>query len=60
MVFCSHFERGFRLPMSPFFRAFLQFFDLQPHHLGANAVMILSAFITFCKGYICIWPTVDL
>jgi hypothetical protein len=59
VFFCSHFERGFGLPASPFFRSFLEFFGLQPHHLGANAVMVLSAFVTFCEGYIGVWPTVD-
>ena len=32
VVFVAHFERGFGLPASPFFRAFLNRFRLQPHH----------------------------
>ena len=43
VVFVTHFERGFGLPASPFFRAFLNRFHLQPHHLPANAVTQLSA-----------------
>ena len=39
VVFVTHFEHGFRLPASPFFRAFLNRFHLQPHHLPANAIM---------------------
>jgi hypothetical protein len=51
VVFCSHFERRFGLLASAFFCAYLEFFGLQPHHLGANTVMSLSAFVTFCEGY---------
>jgi hypothetical protein len=51
VVFVAHFERGFALPASDFFRDFLIYYGLQPHHLSANAMMTLSAFATFCKGY---------
>ncbi|KAM0877096.1 hypothetical protein ACQ4PT_035743 [Festuca glaucescens] len=37
IVFVAHFDRGFGLLASTFFRAFLEFFGLQPHHLPANA-----------------------
>jgi hypothetical protein len=50
-VFISHFERGFGLPVSDIFQDFLDTYDLQPHHILANAVMILSAFATFCEGF---------
>ncbi|KAK1667849.1 hypothetical protein QYE76_056008 [Lolium multiflorum] len=33
VVFLAHFERGFGLPVSEFFRKFLDFYELQPHHL---------------------------
>jgi hypothetical protein len=59
VVFIAHFERGFALPMSDFFRDFLDYFDLQPHHLPANAVMTLSAFAAFCEGYADIEPFVQ-
>ena len=39
VFFFSHFERGLGLPASLFCRAWLDFFGLQPHHLGANAVL---------------------
>jgi hypothetical protein len=51
VIFISHFERGFALPASDFFRDFLDNYGLQPHHLPANAVMILSAFAAFYEGY---------
>jgi hypothetical protein len=58
VVFISHFERGFALPVSDFFRDFLNHYDLQSHHLPANAVMILSALAAFCEGYAGIEPFV--
>jgi hypothetical protein len=51
VMFIAHFERGFGLPVSDFFQDFLNTYDLQPHHILANAVMILSAFTTFCEGF---------
>jgi hypothetical protein len=59
VIFISHFERGFALPVSDFFRDFLNHYDLQPHHLPTNAVMILSAFAAFCEGYAGIEPFVQ-
>jgi hypothetical protein len=51
VVFIAHFERGFGLPVSDFFRDLLDTYDVQPHHIPANAVMILSAFAAFCEGF---------
>ena len=34
VVFLAHFDRGFGLPVSKFFRDFLDFYRLQPHHLA--------------------------
>jgi hypothetical protein len=59
VVFISHIERGFALPVSDFFRDFLDHYDLQPYHLPTNAVMILSAFAAFCEGYAGIEPFVQ-
>jgi len=59
VVFLAHFERGFGLPASDFFRAFLDFFGLQPHHLPANSFVSLSAFTSFMEGYLGLWPTVQ-
>ena len=60
VVFLAHFERGFGLPVSTFFRSFLDFYHLQPHHLGANAIMLLSAFVTLCEGYLGVRPSIGL
>lgn len=60
VVFSSHFECGFGLPASTFFRDFLDRFLLQPHHLPPNAIIVLSAFVSFCEGYLGLLPTIDL
>ncbi|KAK1668408.1 hypothetical protein QYE76_056567 [Lolium multiflorum] len=57
VVFLAHFERGFGLPASDFFRQFLDFYRLQPHHLPGNAVFYLSCYATFMEAYIGIRPT---
>ena len=60
VVFTSHFARGFALPVSKFFRDFLDHFGMQPHHLGANGIMLLSACVTLCEAYLGVRPTVGL
>lgn len=60
VVFLVHFACGFGLPASHFFRRFLGFYGLQPHHLGANSILQLAAFIAFCEGYVGLQPYVDL
>lgn len=60
VVFYTHFLRGLGLPVSLFFRRFLTFFGLQPHHLGPNAILQLAAFVTLCEGYVGILPYVEL
>ena len=60
VVFVAHFVRGYGLPASSFFRAFLNRFRLQPHHLPANAITQLSALVAFCEGYLGLWLTVEL
>ena len=60
VVFRSHFLRGVGLPVSAFFRSWLEFYQLQPHHLTPNAVVLLSAFVTLCEGYLGVLPTLEL
>jgi hypothetical protein len=59
VVFAAHFERGLGLPVSNFFRHFLNFYELQPHHLPGNSIFYLSSFAAFMEGYAGITPTVD-
>ena len=60
MIFRSHCLPGFGLPASGFLRAFLEFYHLQPHHLTPNAVMLLSAFVSLCEGFLGLLPTLEL
>src|SRR4051812_18505655 len=60
VVFLAHFDRGFGLPVSKFFKDFLDFYRLQPHHLSANAVMLLSSFVTLCEVYLGVRPSIVL
>ena len=59
-VFCSHCLCGIGLPASAFFRSFLDFYQLQPHHLTPNTVVLLSAFVTLCEAYLGVLPTLEL
>jgi hypothetical protein len=59
VVFTAHFVRGFGLPASDFFRCFLNFYKLRPHHLPGNAVFYLSAFVSFMEGYVGLSPTIE-
>ncbi|KAE8783878.1 hypothetical protein D1007_42629 [Hordeum vulgare] len=60
VIFNEHFARGFRLPVSHFFSRFLIHFGLRPHHLTANAILQLAAFVTLCEGFLGIEPRLDL
>ena len=60
VVFRSHFLRGIGLPVSAFFRSWLEFYQLQPDHLPPNTVVLLSAFVTLCEGYLGVLPTLEL
>ena len=59
VVFSAHFDRGFGLPASNFFRQFLDHYHLQPHHLPANAFTQLSAYVTFMEAYAGLWPSLE-
>ena len=60
VLFVEHLERGLALPMSLFFRQFLEYFELQPHYLRANSISQLSFLATLCEAYLGIWPNLDL
>jgi hypothetical protein len=44
VVFSAHFECGLRLPASDFFWQFLDFYELQPHHLPGNSIFYIFSF----------------
>ena len=60
VVFRSHCLCGLGLPASSFFKSFLEFYGLQPHHLTPNTVVMLSAFVTLCDGFLGVLPTIEL
>ena len=60
MIFYSHCLRDVGLPASGFFHAFLDFYQLQPHHLTPNTVVLLSAFVSLCEGFLGVLPTIEL
>src|SRR3954462_8771975 len=59
VVFRSHLTRGLGLPASGFFRSFLEFHGLQPHHLTPNTVVLLAAFASLCEGFLGVFPTIE-
>ena len=60
VIFRSHCLCGLGLLASSFFRSFLEFYGLQPHHLTPNAVVVLSAFVALCEGFLGVLPTLEL
>ena len=60
VIFRSHFPCGFGLPASGFFRSFLDFFHIQPHHLTPNTITTISSFVVLYEAYLGILPTVEL
>ncbi|KAE8767840.1 hypothetical protein D1007_60751 [Hordeum vulgare] len=60
VVFAEHFARGFRLSARNFIFNFLTHYGLQPHHLAANVVLQLVAYVTLGEGFLGIEPCLDL
>ena len=60
MIFYSHCLCSVGLPASGFFRSFLEFYHLQPHHLTPNTLVLLLAFVTLCEGFLGVLPTLEL
>ncbi|KAK1682421.1 hypothetical protein QYE76_043269 [Lolium multiflorum] len=59
VVFGAHFDHRLGLPASNFFRQFLDYFGLQPHHLSANACVLLICYVAFMEAYAGLWPDID-
>ena len=57
VVFYLHFDRGFGLPVNNFTRYTMNQFFLQPHHLPANAILILSCVAACMEAYVCVRAT---
>jgi hypothetical protein len=51
---------GLALPVSPFFRGLLDFYNLNLTHLNPNSILQVSIFIHLCEAYLGILPHFDL
>jgi hypothetical protein len=47
---------GLALPVSPFFRGLLDFYNLNLTHLNPNSILQVSIFIHLCEAYLRILP----
>ena len=56
-MFYSHFDRGCGLPVTNFTRFTMNQFLLQPHHLPANAILIMSCVAACMEAYVGIRAT---
>ena len=52
VLLATHVDRGFSLPLSVFFRGFLNFFGAQLHHFTPNSIAHLAAFISMCENFL--------
>lgn len=50
VVYIHFLIRGLALPVSPFFRSLLDFYELNLTHLNPNSILQISIFIHLCEG----------
>jgi hypothetical protein len=48
--------RGLALPVSPFFRGLLDFYDLNLTHLNPNSILQVAIFVHLCEAFLGILP----
>ena len=56
VVYVSFLIRGLALPISPFFRGFLDFYDLNLTHLNPNSILQVAIFVHLCEAFLGILP----
>jgi hypothetical protein len=56
VVYIPYLIRGLALPVSPFFRGLLDFYNLNLTHLNPNSIMQISVFVHLCEAYLGILP----
>jgi hypothetical protein len=56
VVYTPFLIHGLALPISPFFRGLLDFYDLNLTHLNPNSILQISIFVHLCKAYLRILP----
>jgi hypothetical protein len=56
VVYMLFLIRGLALPISPFFRDLLDFYDLNLTHLNPNSILQVAIFIYLCEAFLGILP----
>jgi hypothetical protein len=56
VIYVSFLIRGLALPVSPFFRGLLDFYDLNLMHLNPNSILQVAIFIHLCEAFLGILP----
>jgi hypothetical protein len=56
VVFLTHIERGFGVPLGDFLRGLLHFYRIELVHLAPNSITIIATFIHLYKAYLGITP----
>jgi hypothetical protein len=56
IVYIPFLIHGLDLPISPFFRGLLDFYDLNLTHLNPNSILQIFVFVHLCEAYLGILP----
>jgi preprotein translocase subunit Sec61beta len=56
VVYVSFLIHGLALPISPFFRGLLDFYDLNLTHLNPNSILQVAIFVHLCEAFLGILP----
>jgi hypothetical protein len=56
IIYVPFLIRGLALPISPFFRGLLDFYNLNLTHLNPNSILQISIFVHLCEAYLGILP----
>jgi hypothetical protein len=56
VVYVPFLIRGLALPISPFFRGLLDFYELNLTHLNPNSILQISIFVHLCEAFLGILP----
>jgi hypothetical protein len=56
VVYVPFLIRGLTLPISHFFRGFLDFYNLNLTHLNPNSILQISIFVHLCEAYLGVLP----
>jgi hypothetical protein len=60
VVYVPFLIRGLALPVSPFFRGLLDFYELNLTHMNPNSILQISVFVHLCEAFLRILPHFSL